>query len=274
MAYQSLEYKALDVVFRPGDIGGDLYIVEQGEFERLREIGGETASIDLLRRGDLFGEPSIFADERRVDSVRALTDGRLVKVEAGRFQHLLDRRPDLSIRLIRQLSHRVSDAEVRLSRLRAEAPGDGDETLVAPASQAARRTALAKELIQAMVADMPPIDAVGVIDLGTESVLAARDQPMRPEGAIELLQPAICGLFERGRVLGIEHLVGDALDAPHDATSLRESLVFTTDLWFYVGRIARVPRCVLVLAARHRVNVGLCLLRARAVCGWRASSPA
>ncbi|MEL7058737.1 MAG: cyclic nucleotide-binding domain-containing protein [Acidobacteriota bacterium] len=121
MAYESVEYKARETVFQQGDRGTYMCLVQSGEFEVVQELGGYEKPVAVLERGDFFGEMSMLEDEPRTHSVRALTDGKLIKIRRREFPQLLDKKPDVSLRMIRKLGLRLSETEDMLLRARAGA---------------------------------------------------------------------------------------------------------------------------------------------------------
>ncbi|MBI4496803.1 MAG: cyclic nucleotide-binding domain-containing protein [Chloroflexi bacterium] len=96
-------------VFRQGDVGDTLYVVESGKLEvyvtdpRTRE----NRHLAYFNPGDFFGEMAILGEGRRTATVRAVTDASLLAVHEEAVQLLMRRFPSattgmLSVMLQRQ----------------------------------------------------------------------------------------------------------------------------------------------------------------------------
>ena len=108
-----------EVVFRQGDAGDALYIVESGEVEALLDEGA--ASEHVISRfvtGDFFGEMSLLTGQLRSATVRARTDARLLTLAKTHFDDAVAADAGLAVKLSRELSARLVTANEQLSRHR------------------------------------------------------------------------------------------------------------------------------------------------------------
>lgn len=81
-------------VIRQGDSAGPMYVIEEGRLRVFTEEDGQRQYRRDLRRGDFFGEVSLFKGTPRTASVEAVTDCRLLKLKPETFQKLIDDYPD------------------------------------------------------------------------------------------------------------------------------------------------------------------------------------
>jgi CRP-like cAMP-binding protein len=84
-----VSYEPGEVLFRQGDPGDHLVVVETGRLEALLEVpGGPPLPLSFLLPGDVAGELSLLGDGRRTATVRAVepTTGRVLQRSA--FDHL------------------------------------------------------------------------------------------------------------------------------------------------------------------------------------------
>ncbi len=116
MAYTSEEYKPRQNVFKQGESGSYMCLVQKGEFEVIQELGGYEKQVAVLQRGDFFGEMAILDDEPRTHSVRAKAEAKLIKIERNDFPGLLIKKPEIAVRMIRKLGNRLSEAQDMLLR--------------------------------------------------------------------------------------------------------------------------------------------------------------
>jgi NTE family protein len=133
-ACDAREARAGDIVFRKGDPGDALYIVESGTLEAVLDEG--TASEQVISRfipGDFFGEMALLTGQPRSATVRARSDVRLLTLGKAPFDHAVATDPALALRLSQALSARLFDTNEQMSRNRTRictliAIGDGEAT--------------------------------------------------------------------------------------------------------------------------------------------------
>ncbi len=116
MTYSVVEYESKEFIFKQGDPGDLMYLVQAGEVEVLQDLGGHENQVAVLERGDFFGEMAVLEEEPRTHSVRALTAAKLVKIDRAGFQKMLVRNAEIAVRMIRKLSLRLLSAEDMLVR--------------------------------------------------------------------------------------------------------------------------------------------------------------
>ena len=111
------------LIVREGDPGKDMFIVEDGEVEVFRVQGGTEKVLSRLAAGDFFGEMSVLEGRPRSSSVRAVTDCRLLPIDASTLDALLREHPEIAVRMLRKLSSRVRKYEEEEDRAVAAARG-------------------------------------------------------------------------------------------------------------------------------------------------------
>jgi rhodanese-related sulfurtransferase len=90
-ALETLDRHAGECIFRQGDAGDYVYIVERGYCEVVRCAGGGRQEIHVvdLRPGDTFGEAAVISGHPRDASVIALTEARLHRLAKADFDTLV-----------------------------------------------------------------------------------------------------------------------------------------------------------------------------------------
>jgi CRP-like cAMP-binding protein len=107
----SLDLKEGEYVFREGDLGTEMYIINEGKVEVLNEVKDEETLLAVLEKGDFFGEMSVLEDMPRAASVRALTDVRLLQINGTTFDGMLQANPEIAVRMMRKLSRRLRETD-------------------------------------------------------------------------------------------------------------------------------------------------------------------
>jgi hypothetical protein len=105
-----------DIIFSEGEIGTEMYIVQSGTVELLKDIGGETRVLATLEKGDFFGEMSVLEDVPRTASARAKTEVELVRINGATFDAMLKSNTEIAVRMMRKLSRRVREITAMLEQ--------------------------------------------------------------------------------------------------------------------------------------------------------------
>lgn len=107
----SRHFGAGDVIFRAGDPGDALYIVERGRVEVLAEPNSGGASTGAagkrfaeLKPGNAFGEMALLSGQPRTATIRAIDDTDLLEISKKDFERLMASDP-LMARAVEHLSH-------------------------------------------------------------------------------------------------------------------------------------------------------------------------
>jgi HlyB family type I secretion system ABC transporter len=96
---ERVEAPAGELVIREGEAPGAMYIIEEGHLRAFRSEDGGVRDLDYLRKGDFFGERSLFLNEPRAASVQAVVDCSLLRLPPELLQQLLAEQPDFRKRL-------------------------------------------------------------------------------------------------------------------------------------------------------------------------------
>lgn len=109
------QVKTNDFIFREGDLGTVMYIIQSGRVEILkRQANDEERQLAVLGQGDFFGEMSILENLPRTASARALETCKLVEINGSTFDHMLRKNPEIAVRMMRKLSRRLRETDAML----------------------------------------------------------------------------------------------------------------------------------------------------------------
>jgi CRP-like cAMP-binding protein len=145
------------VLFREGDAGHDVYVVQSGCVRLTRRIRGRDHLIADMGAGEVFGEMSILNDKPRAATATVVEDAHFLVLDPRTFEAMIKANTEIAVRIIKKLSKRLDDANAQIESL-----------LVNDPTQPVVRALL--EL--AVASSTPP--AVGVSVAVTPSALAAR----------------------------------------------------------------------------------------------------
>jgi len=109
-----LEIGAGKPIFREGDTGSEMYIIESGTVDIVRNARGPDP-LAQLGPGDFFGEMSILEDQPRFASAMARTPVRLLRIDRAAFGEVVAQNVEIAIRIMRKLTARLRRAEQRAS---------------------------------------------------------------------------------------------------------------------------------------------------------------
>jgi CRP-like cAMP-binding protein len=136
-----LHFAAGDRIFSQGELGTEMYIIQEGEVEIVKNINLESHTLSLLEKGDFFGEMAILEALPRTADAIAKTEVKVVAINGSRFDEMLRKNPEVAVRIIRKYSKRLREANSLLERLVGrELDADHsalDATQIAPAEKGA-----------------------------------------------------------------------------------------------------------------------------------------
>lgn len=116
------EYRAGEVIFRQGEPGVGMYVVQGGLVEIIYEPAGEVLA--ELRDGDFFGEIALLNETPRSATARAATASTLWGLFQPDLLDLLERDPRLGVKLMVRLAQiagqRLIRADAQMQALRDE----------------------------------------------------------------------------------------------------------------------------------------------------------
>ena len=96
-----VEYNKGDLLFREGDKGNELYIVEQGTVAISISLpGGDEKEIATIHSGDFLGEMSIFEDAPRSASCYVKSRTRLLMLNQNEFFRMIDEHPEIAVKIM------------------------------------------------------------------------------------------------------------------------------------------------------------------------------
>jgi F420-non-reducing hydrogenase small subunit len=105
------------VVFRQGDPGDTMYIIQSGAAEVCQLQDGREVVLALLEKGDFFGEMALIDERPRSATVTVIQPTRLLPLTKTSMLKRIRQDPGVAFHLIKALSHRIEQATNRLRNM-------------------------------------------------------------------------------------------------------------------------------------------------------------
>jgi CRP-like cAMP-binding protein len=112
-------YEDGEVLFRQGDDGDCMYMVQDGLVEIVMEEDGRETVLRTIGRNEILGEMAIFDRQPRSATVRAKGPARILTVDKRNLLRRISEDPSLAFRMIEMMSRRVRDLSDQVMELRA-----------------------------------------------------------------------------------------------------------------------------------------------------------
>jgi CRP-like cAMP-binding protein len=107
-------FTAGSIVFREGDLGREMYIIQKGHVSISLRIGGREREVAVLEKGDFFGEVALLdASPARSATATAVDDVEVLELTGADLEQILRRKPDIAIRMMMKLSERLRETNRR-----------------------------------------------------------------------------------------------------------------------------------------------------------------
>jgi CRP/FNR family transcriptional regulator, cyclic AMP receptor protein len=108
---EAMSFAAGEFVFKAGDPGETMYIINEGEVEIL---DGSGTILETAGPGSIVGELALIDDEPRSATVVAKTDCRLVAVDRRRFEYMVHETPFFGLAVMKVLADRLRKTSARI----------------------------------------------------------------------------------------------------------------------------------------------------------------
>lgn len=105
-------------LFFADEISDDIYLVKEGRIKLLKtNPDGREVILDILGPGEIFGEMALVDEELRSHSAEAVEDALVCIIKRVDFEGLLQRHPEMVLRVLKLVGLRRRELEMRLEDL-------------------------------------------------------------------------------------------------------------------------------------------------------------
>ena len=106
------------VLFRAGDAGDSMYLIEEGKVQiTMKSPGGEELILAVLVNGDFFGEMALIDGKPRSANATVVEASRLAVLSRKHFLTFLNSSPNVAIEMLTALSRRLRRTDELLHHL-------------------------------------------------------------------------------------------------------------------------------------------------------------
>src|SRR5437588_2237833 len=111
------EFKRGDVLFREGEPGTEMYIIQSGKVNITKTVRETAKILATLGAGEFFGEMSILNHKPRSAGALVAEDAKLLVIDPKTFEAMIRGNVEIAVRLIKKLSDRLQEADEQIENL-------------------------------------------------------------------------------------------------------------------------------------------------------------
>jgi flavin-dependent dehydrogenase len=111
-------YQPGEVIFRKGDAGDCMFVIQDGQVEVLGEFEGQDVRLAVCEAGEVIGEMAIFEHQAHSATVRALGKARVLTVDEKTFLRYVHQDPSLAYQLLKMMSNRIRRLDTEITHLK------------------------------------------------------------------------------------------------------------------------------------------------------------
>ncbi len=110
-------FPAGTVLFREGDEGSDMYIIQSGLVRITRRVGGQEVELAVLPAGEFFGEMAIVNNRPRSATATTVEESVLLVIDGQTFEAMIRGSAEIAVRMIKKLTARLEQADRQIEML-------------------------------------------------------------------------------------------------------------------------------------------------------------
>jgi len=111
------EFPKGTVLFREGDPGREMYVVQHGKVSISKRVGEVEKILTTLGQGEFFGEMSILNNAPRSATATCAEDSKLLVIDPKTFEAMIRGNAEIALRMIKKLADRLQEADNQIENL-------------------------------------------------------------------------------------------------------------------------------------------------------------
>jgi CRP-like cAMP-binding protein len=105
------EFPAGVVLFREGETGEDMYVIQSGLVAITKRTGDVERPLASLGRGEFLGEMAILNGKPRTATATVVEDAKCLVIDARTLELMISKNPEIALRLVKKLASRLDAAD-------------------------------------------------------------------------------------------------------------------------------------------------------------------
>jgi CRP-like cAMP-binding protein len=105
------EYQPGEVLFREGEAGEVMFVIQTGAVRITKAVGGDEKVLAVLGPGEFLGEMAILNGKPRTATAVVVEPTRCLVIEARTLEQMVARNAEIALRLIKKLAKRLDSAD-------------------------------------------------------------------------------------------------------------------------------------------------------------------
>jgi CRP/FNR family cyclic AMP-dependent transcriptional regulator len=110
-------FAAGTVLFREGDRGEEMFIIQSGKVKISKRIRGVEKTLATLEKGEFFGEMAILNDKPRSATAETLENCEMLVIDRKTFDALIRGNSEIAVRFIKRLADRLRETNDQMEAL-------------------------------------------------------------------------------------------------------------------------------------------------------------
>lgn len=111
------EFPAGYVLFREGDVGEEMYIIQSGKIAISKHIGSEEKKLATLPAGEFVGEMAVLLNESRSATATVEEDAKILQIDGNTFEAMIKSNVEIAFRIIKKLAQRLKDTNSKIEMM-------------------------------------------------------------------------------------------------------------------------------------------------------------
>ncbi|MCP4503796.1 MAG: Crp/Fnr family transcriptional regulator [Deltaproteobacteria bacterium] len=117
MATFGKTFSAGEVLFKEGDIGNEMFVLQSGKIRLTRLIRGKEQHLVDLAGGEFFGEMAILNNKPRSATAVCLEESKALVIDPKTFEQMIKANAEIGVRMIKKMAERLDEANEQIESL-------------------------------------------------------------------------------------------------------------------------------------------------------------